>query len=100
MTCRGEILFPQWRKVFPNAIYILNGIRFAGLIGWRRRQEKPDGRSRAGVGTRKGKAMGRIIKALVVLVIFAFIGLTIYAYLGDLTPVQSEVKKPVVLNAD
>ncbi len=44
--------------------------------------------------------MGRIIKAIVVLVIFGFIGLTGYAYLGDLAPVQGEVKKPVVLNAD
>ena len=43
--------------------------------------------------------MGRIIKALVVLVIFGFIGLTVYAYLGDLSPVQGEVTKPVVLNA-
>jgi predicted negative regulator of RcsB-dependent stress response len=44
--------------------------------------------------------MGRIIKVLVILVILAFIGLVGYAYLGDLTPVQSEVKMPVVLNAD
>jgi hypothetical protein len=53
-----------------------------------------------GICTRKGISMGRIIKALVVLLIFAFIGLTVYAYLGDLTPVQSEVKMPVVLNAN
>lgn len=44
--------------------------------------------------------MGRIIKALLFLVILGFVGLTVYAYLGDLTPVQGEVKKPVVLNAD
>ncbi|WP_333814877.1 hypothetical protein [Tabrizicola sp.] len=44
--------------------------------------------------------MGRIIKVLVVLVILGFIGLTVFAYLGDLAPQQSEVKKPVVLNAD
>jgi hypothetical protein len=50
--------------------------------------------------SRKGTRMGRIIKALVVLVIFGLIGLTGYAYLGDLTPRQGEVKKPVVLNAD
>jgi hypothetical protein len=50
--------------------------------------------------TRKGAYMGRIIKALLLLVILGFLGLTIYAYLGDLTPVQGEVKKPVVLNAD
>ncbi|MFO1202949.1 MAG: hypothetical protein U1E58_09980 [Tabrizicola sp.] len=53
-----------------------------------------------GTTSRKGKRMGRIIKALVVLVILGFIGLTGYAYLGDLTPKQGEVKKPVVLNAD
>ena len=44
--------------------------------------------------------MGRIIKALVVLEILGFLGLTGYAYLADLTPDQAEVKKPVVLNAD
>jgi hypothetical protein len=44
--------------------------------------------------------MGRIIKALVVLVIFGFIGLTGYAYLGDLSPVQGEITLPVVLDAD
>jgi hypothetical protein len=44
--------------------------------------------------------MGRIIKALVLLVIIGFIGLAGYAYLGDLSPVQGEVTKPVVLNAD
>ena len=50
--------------------------------------------------TRKGDHMGRIIKALLLLVILGFLGLTAYAYLGDLTPVQGEIKKPVVLNAD
>jgi hypothetical protein len=44
--------------------------------------------------------MGRIIKALVLLLIFGFVGLTGFAYLGDLSPKQGEVKKPVVLNAD
>ncbi len=44
--------------------------------------------------------MDRVFKALFYLVIIGFIGLTAYAYLGDLDPVQSEVKQPVVLNAD
>jgi hypothetical protein len=44
--------------------------------------------------------MGRIIKTLVLLVIVGLVGLTAFAYLGDLTPEQGEVKKPVVLNAD
>ena len=54
----------------------------------------------AGQTSRKGEDMGRIIKALLLLVILGFVGLTVYAYLGDLSPVQNEVKKPVVLNAD
>lgn len=44
--------------------------------------------------------MGRIIKALVVLVILGFIGLTVFAYLGDLGPDQKEVTKEIKLNAD
>jgi hypothetical protein len=44
--------------------------------------------------------MGRLFKALIVLAIIGFVGLTAFAYLGDLTPAQTEVKKPVVLNAD
>ncbi|VDC32646.1 hypothetical protein [Pseudogemmobacter humi] len=44
--------------------------------------------------------MGRIIKALFVLAILGFIALTGYAYLVDLTPEQSEVTKPVVLDAN
>jgi hypothetical protein len=50
--------------------------------------------------TRKGNHMARIIKALLLLVMLGFVGLIAYAYLGDLTPVQGEVKKPVVLNAE
>lgn len=44
--------------------------------------------------------MGRIIKALLVLAILGFIGLTGYAYLGDLGPDQAEMTVPVTLNAD
>jgi hypothetical protein len=51
-------------------------------------------------GTRKGASMGRIIKFLIILMILGFIGLTVYAYLGDLAPVQGEVTKPVVLDAN
>ena len=42
--------------------------------------------------------MGRIIKAVAVLAVLGFIGLTAYAYLAVLTPVQTEVRKPVVLD--
>jgi hypothetical protein len=42
--------------------------------------------------------MGRIIKAVLVLAVLGFIGLTGYAYLADLTPAQARVTKPVVLD--
>lgn len=44
--------------------------------------------------------MGRIIKALSVLVVLGFIALVGYAYVADLTPAKAEVKVPVTLNAD
>jgi predicted small integral membrane protein len=44
--------------------------------------------------------MGRIVKALLVLAIAAFLALVAYAYLGDLTPEQVPVTKPVELDAD
>jgi hypothetical protein len=44
--------------------------------------------------------MGYIIKAVVTLVIFGFLGLTGYAYLADLSPTVTETKVPVTLNAD
>ena len=53
-----------------------------------------------GMAKRKGKTVGRIIKALIYLVLIGIVGVSIYAYLGDLTPEQSDVTKPVVLNAD
>jgi hypothetical protein len=49
---------------------------------------------------RKATAMGRIIKALFLLALIGFAGVVGYAYLGDLQPAQTEVTKPVVLNAD
>ena len=44
--------------------------------------------------------MGRIIKALIFLILVGFIGISIYAYVGDLSPTKTDVTKPVVLNAD
>ncbi|RAZ83377.1 hypothetical protein [Cereibacter johrii] len=43
--------------------------------------------------------MWRIFKALLVLVVVGLIALTGYAYLADLSPLQTEVTKPVMLNA-
>ncbi|MFN3846835.1 MAG: hypothetical protein ACK4RZ_13585 [Paracoccaceae bacterium] len=44
--------------------------------------------------------MGRILKAVVVLGVLGFVGLTGYAYLADLSPNQTEITVPVILNAD
>lgn len=42
--------------------------------------------------------MGRILKALVVLLLIGLAGLAVYAYVADLTPAQTRVTKPVVLD--
>lgn len=42
--------------------------------------------------------MIRIFKALVVLAVLVLIGVTIYAYLGDMEPERREVREPVELN--
>ena len=49
--------------------------------------------------------MGRLIKLLIYLAILGFIALVGYAYVGpyfgvDLSAPQSEIRAPVVLNAD
>ncbi|UWQ89411.1 hypothetical protein QEZ52_11195 [Aliisedimentitalea scapharcae] len=49
--------------------------------------------------------MGRLFKYLIYLLILASLGLVAYAYVGpwfgaDFSAPQTEVRKPVVLNAD
>ena len=44
--------------------------------------------------------MGRLIKTVLLLVVIGFLGLTGYAYLGDMTPKQSDVVQPVQLNGN
>jgi hypothetical protein len=41
----------------------------------------------------------RLVKLVMLLVIVGFIGLTGYAYFGDLSPQQRDVTQPVNLNA-
>jgi hypothetical protein len=49
----------------------------------------------------KGETMlSRVFKVLLFLLVLGFIGLTGYAYLGDLSPEQSQVREPVILNVD
>lgn len=44
--------------------------------------------------------MVRLLKALIFLAIVGLIGLTGYAYLGDLSPDVQDVTLPVTLNVD
>ena len=43
--------------------------------------------------------MGRAIKAVLALGLVGLVALAGYAYLGDLSPVQSTITQPVVLDA-
>ncbi|MCV2870722.1 hypothetical protein OEZ71_00265 [Defluviimonas sp. WL0050] len=42
--------------------------------------------------------MLRLLKLIIFLALVAFIGLTGYAYLGDMTPDRAEISEPVELN--
>jgi hypothetical protein len=42
--------------------------------------------------------MKLIVKGITILVVLALIGLTGFAYLGDLSPQQTIVTKPVILD--
>jgi hypothetical protein len=44
--------------------------------------------------------MARLLKALLLFVFIAFVGLVGYAYLGDLAPRQTDVREPVQLDVD
>ncbi|MAQ44872.1 MAG: hypothetical protein CL813_11950 [Confluentimicrobium sp.] len=44
--------------------------------------------------------MGKLIKLLLILVILGGLALIGFAYLGDLTPSQTEVTEPVTLDVD
>jgi hypothetical protein len=42
--------------------------------------------------------MFRILKAILILALLGFVGLSGYAYLGDMTPERGDVSEPVELN--
>lgn len=42
--------------------------------------------------------MSRILKALVTMLLFAFLGLVAFAYFGDLSPDSNDIRQPVELN--
>lgn len=44
--------------------------------------------------------MVRLFKVVFALVLLGLAGLSGYAYLGDLSPSQEEVRQPVILNVD
>lgn len=43
--------------------------------------------------------MARLLKLVMILAVLAFAGLAGYAYLGDLSPAQKEIRQPVTLDA-
>ena len=47
-----------------------------------------------------GTVIGTLFKFVFVLAILAGIGLVGYAYLGDLSPDQRDMREPVLLNVD
>lgn len=44
--------------------------------------------------------MGRILKALILLIVLVFVALVGFAYVGDLSPVLQDQVEPVLLNVD
>ncbi|RUS59076.1 hypothetical protein EGN72_13980 [Pseudorhodobacter sp. E13] len=48
----------------------------------------------------ESKKMKLIVKGIAILVVLGAIGLTGFAYLGDLSPMQTDVTKPVVLDVN
>ncbi len=44
--------------------------------------------------------MLRIFKILAILLVLGLVGLVGYAYLGDLSPEQKEIRQPVVLDVE
>lgn len=55
------------------------------------------GNRQSGLGQESNR-MKLIVKTIVFLMVLAFIGLTGFAYLGDLSPQQETVTQPVVLD--
>lgn len=44
--------------------------------------------------------MKYVVRSLAVVVVLGALALSAFAYLGDLSPVQSQVEQPVKLNVD
>ena len=78
-----QTFVPEWRELARNASY--------NRLEWAAAQT---------VALKKAGIMGRLIKLLVFLGVVAFLALTGYAYLGDMSPKQSTISQPVILNVD
>jgi hypothetical protein len=93
----------------PDKLSALNGVKSGEkpyIIFCAGRRADRDNRANAGRAwsvdqkdnNRLADSMFRIFKALVTFVLFAFLGLVAYAYLGDLSPERNEVSQPVELD--
>lgn len=56
--------------------------------------------AKSGGNNNEARFMGRIFKAVLVLALLGFVGLSAFAYLADLSPTQTEMKVPVTLNGN
>ena len=75
----------------------LNGVNHREMPYINRRKPAADRRHR---GTKGRRMIGFLFKTIGVLLVLGAIGLTGYAYLGDLSPDQSDVVQPVTLDAE
>ena len=48
----------------------------------------------------RGSTMGRLLRAIIYIVVILALGLAAFAYLGDLSPDRGEVRIPVEIDAN
>jgi hypothetical protein len=103
------------QSIAEPRLFTLNGVILAEMLYMNRNEDETGGNNRrnplvdvkaAGAQTRdrnKNKTgrtdMVRTLKALVFFSVMILVGLSSYAYLGDMSPQRNDIKVPVVLNA-
>ncbi len=75
-------------------IFCADGVK-SELMAYRRRQARPRAENKIGA-----VCMKYIYRAILILVLLGFVALSGYAYLGDLSPMQTQVNVPVKINVD
>ncbi|MGR3289686.1 MAG: hypothetical protein ACU0C9_00610 [Paracoccaceae bacterium] len=44
--------------------------------------------------------IGKLFKLVLFLIVVAFVGLIVFAYIGDLSPLQTDARQPVTLDVE